>query len=129
MLTHTELVNRQIKLGSEHNLLDANEISDGYHTFGELYKHRITLFIALCRMTAFSMTYSSHPVWRSQAHSDGTQMKGWFLLGINKEHGKQITYHLPIAYWPECNFAETLDKSPFYDEHTSDDVLKRLAQL
>jgi hypothetical protein len=30
--------------------MDTNRISDGYHTFGELYDHRIQLFIALCKM-------------------------------------------------------------------------------
>jgi hypothetical protein len=28
-------------------LINTNQISDGYHTFGELYDHRISLFIAL----------------------------------------------------------------------------------
>lgn len=29
---------------------DAGEVSDGYHTFNELYDHRIKLFITLCRV-------------------------------------------------------------------------------
>lgn len=29
--------------------MDTNLISDWYHTFWELYKHRIHLFIALCK--------------------------------------------------------------------------------
>ena len=27
---------------------ERSKISDGYHTFGELYDHRITLYISLC---------------------------------------------------------------------------------
>jgi hypothetical protein len=27
---------------------DRNDISDGYHTFKELYDHRVKLFVALC---------------------------------------------------------------------------------
>lgn len=27
---------------------DAEQVSDGYHTFGELYAHRCILFAALC---------------------------------------------------------------------------------
>ena len=124
-------LNGLIRLGSEHGLLDTNLISDSYHTFGELYNHRIALFITLCRWvsSAVSPTGKYAPVWRSRAHSDGTYMKGWFLLGINKEHGKQITYHLADQYWDQCAFAETLNAAPWYDEHTPDDVIKRLADL
>ena len=51
-------------------------------------------------------------------------------MGIGKEKGKQITYHLPARYWHEvCEFAEILEKAPEWDGHTSDDVLKRLASL
>lgn len=112
------------------------ECSDGYHTFGELYDHRITLFIALCRMTDNIDRIGDYgsedlTVWRSKYHSDGELAFGgiWFVLGINKEPGKQITYHLPIERWEETNFAETLDKAPAYDDHTSEDVLQRLKRL
>lgn len=33
---------------------DEMEVSDGYHTFDELYDHRITLYIALCRTFKFA---------------------------------------------------------------------------
>ena len=70
---------------------NTNEIADGYHTFGELYEHRIILFIALCRAYSEDVTeYKSVPVWRSKLHSDGTIFDGWFIMGINKEKGKQI---------------------------------------
>ena len=51
------------------------------------------------------------------------------MMGIDKKPGKQITYHLPIAYWDETEFAETLDLAPEWDGHTSDDVLERLRKL
>ena len=98
---------------------DTNLISDGFHTFGELYEHRIVLFIALCCMVKKN-------VWRSRAHSDGSVLDGWFILGIGYAAGEQITYHLPMSKWAETDFAETLDKAPEYDGHTSDDVLRRL---
>ena len=70
-------------------------------------------------------------VWRSKYHSDGELAFGgdWFVLGINKESGNQITYHLPIERWEETDFAETLDKAPEFDGHTPDDVLERLKRL
>lgn len=97
---------------------------DGYHTFDELYDHRITLYIALCRWVE-----PHWQVWRSKLHSDGTSFEGWFVLGINKEKGEQITYHLPMSRWDETDFAETLEKAPDFDRHTPDDVLWRIKHL
>lgn len=129
-----EIINASIKLYSENGYLDANLISDGYHTFGELYEHRITLFIAYCKILSnlFSperISGSKNIIWRSKLHSDGSEFKGWFMLGIYKEKGEQITYHLPISEWENTNFAETLDKAPEWDGHTSEDVLTRLKNL
>lgn len=106
--------------------VDANKISDGYHTFGELYEHRIVLFIALCRTLDGTLPYE---IWRSENHSDGTTMDGWFVLGINKDAGKQMTYHLPMSKWEDTAFASTLSKAPEFDNHTSGDVLERLSNL
>lgn len=107
---------------------DHMEANDGYHSFSELYRHRITLYIALCRF--LSGTETDEPmVWRSKLHSDGSEFLGWFVLGINKEKGKQITYHLPVERWEETDFAETLEKAPDWDGHTSADVLERLKTI
>lgn len=106
---------------------------DGYHTFDELYDHRITLYIALCRRIADNrnlIEYMYEPnVWRSQRHSDGSNIDGWFVLGIGTDKGDQITYHIPNERWDETAFAETLDHAPEWDGHTSDDALTRLKQL
>ena len=108
----------------------SNEISDGYHTMGELYEHRTALFIALCREIAWNPEYQTEEqVWRSKLHSDGKGFKGWFILGINVKDGEQITYHLPISKWADTYFARTLDKCPEWDGHTSKDVLDRLKNL
>ncbi len=117
--------------------VDTNLISDGYHTFGELYEHRITLFIALCRQVQYISEikfrrpnrFDNNGVWRSETMSDGSRWEGWFLLGIGKEKGSQITYHLPVSKWTDCEFAETLAIAPEFDGHTSADVLERLAKL
>ena len=120
-----ERINATIKEGCDTNL-----ISDGYHTFGDLYAHRVALFIALCKEihnNPANQTYNN--VWRTKIHSDGTTWDGWFVLGLNKERGEQITYHLPIKEWETCSFAETLEKAPEFDNHNSKDVLDRLAKL
>lgn len=121
-----ELLNMAIK--SED--MDTNLISDGYHTFGELYEHRIVNFVTVCKMYKSILIYG-HNVWRSKKHSDGELAFGgtWFVLGIGKEQGKQITYHLPIEKWESTSFAETLGMAPEWDGHTSQDVLERLSKL
>lgn len=107
---------------------------DGYHTFDDLYDHRITLYIALCHSLTIKPYHMNDwryrkDVWRTKVHSDGSTWDGWFILGINKKSGNQITYHLPLSRWDETGFAETLEKAPEYDGHTSDDVLLRLKTL
>jgi hypothetical protein len=100
---------------------------DGYHTWDELYDHRITLFIALCRV--IDSPRLNKQTWRSKLHSDGTCLDGWFVLGLGKKTGKQITYHIPLERWDETWFAEIFETAPEYDGHTSDDVLERLKAL
>lgn len=104
---------------------------DGYHTIEELYDHRITLFIVMCHLITDVNSFFHTPkdVWRSKTHHDGSVFDGWFIMGIGKESGKQISYHLPLSRWEETSFAETLDRAPEWDGHTSDDVLQRLKSL
>lgn len=101
---------------------------DGYHTWGELYEHRIELFRALTSFCALG-SYTLHAPWRSKLHSDGTMFDGWFIAGICKIPGHQISYHIPIERWDDFAHCETLPKSPHWDEHTSDDVIERLRKL
>ncbi len=105
--------------------LDIGETSDGYHTFNELYEHRIVLWIALCK----ELNRRDIAVWRSRLHSDGSSFEGWFVLGVRGDVGKQITYHLPLHKWDECDFACTLETAPTFDGHTSADVLERIKKL
>src|SRR4051812_40118429 len=103
------------------------EVSDGYHTMDELYEHRITLFITLCRKMndLYNAKGEGLYPYRSKKHSDGSEMEGWFIMGLNILPGEQITYHLPMSKWEETNFAETLTQMYEWDKHTSNDVLQR----
>lgn len=100
--------------------VDTNLISDGHHTFGELYEHRTELFITIAR---FLQNKTLKNIWRYRVDRD------WFLLGINTTPGKQISYHLPISKWNDTHFAYVYAERPEYDNHTSADVLERLKQL
>lgn len=115
---------------------DTMQVSDGYRTMDELYEHRVTLWIALCRVVEHNRLIidqinktNTYCAWRSKLHSDGTEYEGWFVLGLNGAPGRQITYHLPLSRWEETEFAKTLERAPEYDGHTSADVLERLKRI
>jgi hypothetical protein len=123
----TTALNFLIKNLADDKLIKTDDIRDGYHSFGELYAHRITLFIAFCKMLCDAGEKGR--VWKSQWHADSTRQPGWFILGIDKEPGKQITYHLPMDYWDQTSFVTAIENAPEWDGHTSEDVLKRLKIL
>lgn len=103
--------------------------ADGYKIVKDGRVEKTTLYITLCR--ALYSLYAGK-VWRSKRHSDGEICFGtgtMFVLGIGSEKGKQITYHIPIERWGETEFAETLEKAPEWDGHSSDDVIERLKML
>jgi hypothetical protein len=119
---------------------DLSQVSDGYHTLAELYDHRITLYIALCKAKQRWIHEGDQRnlrdngydklVWRSKKHGDGKPAyKGWFILGIGRKKGEQITYHIPLGRWDETDFAQDLKQAPKWDKHTSADVLYRLKAL
>lgn len=103
-------------------LPDKGEVSDGFHSFKELYDHRIALFIALCNyMDGVQQdTGKERTTWKSKKNSDGSEWDGWFVMGIG--HG--ITYHLPISEWRN-SYSPEIEKG-LWDGHGSQDVLKRL---
>ena len=96
---------------------DKGEVSDGHHTFNELYEHRHALFSALIKRLPLHG-------WKSKLHDDGSMFKGWFIAGFATPHGT-ITYHIPRHLWHEFPCKE-LDKAPKWDGHTSEDVIERL---
>ena len=117
-----ELINLEVE-----NSISAGNISDGCHTFNELYEHRITNFMLVMSLMDDMFSWKQVPVWISRKHSDGSEYEGWFIAGIHTELGKQITYHLPIEKWNEASkFARILGNAPKWDGHTSEDVLERL---
>jgi hypothetical protein len=98
---------------------DVGNVSDGYHTFNELYAHRCSLFAAL--MLAYKDLS-----WISKLHDDGTMFDGWFIAGMNLPSGV-ITYHLPVdQFWDKVSGISELERAPLWDGHTPNDVLLRL---
>lgn len=116
---HAEAIKEALTLATEAEK-PKGEISDGYHTFNELYDHRHSLFCALTK------SYSEKS-WKSKLHSDGTMFDGWFIAGIETGEGN-ATYHLPISWWADFDIDE-LPNAPKWDGHTSADVIVRIRTL
>lgn len=112
-------------------LKNAKNISDGYHTFGELYETRAVLNIALFKYIRWSnkLADGPNPVWRSKLHADNTMFEGMFILGVGSKPGEQITFHYHLDKWDDCDFAETLEKAPEFDGHTPAEALERIKRL
>lgn len=96
-------------------------ISDGYHTFDELYHHRTILFASLINI--LSKCYPERS-WKSWKHSDGTMYDGMFIAGIHTKEG-QVTYHCESRYWPMF-LCQERDFSPKFDGHTPQIAVNRL---
>lgn len=114
-------------------LKSTDHISDWYHTFGELYKHRIHLFMALCRMIAqwrwiSEEWYGKYKIIKSKLHYDWSEFEWWFIVQLETPYW-QISYHLPNVFRDTCDEIEEQERANERDGHTSDDVLDRLLKL
>jgi hypothetical protein len=100
--------------------MDLGEMSDGYHTFNEIYEHRGVLFVAL-------MKCNVDLSWYSLKHNDGSMFKGWMIAGMNLPSGT-ITYHLPNThrFILKDLGIKHLDVAPPWDGHTAKDVIFRI---
>lgn len=127
-IPEVQKINNAIYFGKTIPGFSTGDISDGYHTFDELYEHRIVNFMAVCSLVS---KHTNLLVWRSEKHSDGSKYDGWFILGIGLVKGEQITYHLPMSKWKACAkiVNATMECAPEWDGHTSADVLERLSKL
>lgn len=104
-------------------------ISDGYHTFDELYEFRM-LYNA-----AFVNEYrKNHPesVEMSNRHSDGQECfgGGWFVVNIMLPQGL-ISNHYKDTYHNRWlfNCKENSVARMKYDGHTTKDVIERLTKF
>lgn len=97
----------------EFDVESVGQISDGSHTFDELYYHRMLLFSIICS------TYGDK-AWKSWKHDDGSMFDDYFIVGIETDYG-QFTYHYHKDYWDTFNIKE-LKFAPEWDGHTADDI-------
>lgn len=103
-------------------------ISDGYHTFKELYQQRATLWRFICSYH-FNQFNSKYTVYKCKNHYDGSSYDGMFLSLIIGPDGEQMSFHLDMSLW-ESTAGLEFDNSPVeWDGHTPKDVMDRLEKL
>jgi len=99
---------------------DISKISDGYHTFEELYHHRMVLFAVICN------TYKDK-AWKSWLHSDGTMFDDYFIVGVLTVEG-EYTYHYHKDFWDMFDVNEIIN-APEWDGHKPSDIGRLLSLL
>lgn len=124
-MTIEEKINATIKAANA----DTNIISDGYHTFQELYDFRKVFNAVLFNEWYKQGKYNVH---KSIRHNDGKycfDSNGkWFIVVAVLPTG-QISNHYEIKDWDLFKCA-AVDMALFpFDGHNSGDVLNRLIQL
>lgn len=120
---------------------DKSQLSDGYHTFEELYEFRKVYNAALFNTWAIPkidpnghaqslfghIMYDVHKSWR---HHDGELCfgGGWFIVVAILPTG-QISNHYEAKDWDLFKIPETEKAKYEFDGHTANDVLERLKNL
>jgi hypothetical protein len=119
-----------VTIGQEIELpdnIDPGNVSDGYHTFNELYCFRV-LYNALL----FNSWYKQgrYPVHKSRRHSDGNPCfdGNWFVVMALLPTG-QISNHYEMHYWDLFKIPAMHRAVYDYDGHSNEDCLKRMLGL
>jgi len=113
-----------IDLGND--IVDKGEVSDGYHTFNELYEYRMLYNAAFFNTVALFGLYDVH---KSRKHSDGCYPFGnsnWFVVMAELPTG-QISNHYEMKDWDKFQIPEK-ECANAWDGHTPKDVAERLAK-
>ena len=107
--------------------IETGDVSDGYHTFNELYDFRKMYNAGLFNDWARQSRYSVH---KSERHFDGELCfgGGWFIVIAVLPTG-QISNHYEMKDWALFQCPDYERALYEFDGHTSTDILKRLGNL
>jgi hypothetical protein len=108
-------INDQIEDYKKETGNSVDDISDGYHSFGDLYKHR-TYLLALAMI---HMPYA----WKARVHEDGTMFDDMFVVGFPTPAG-MVTYHCDNEFWNDFK-VPVIPHAPHFDGYSDKDVLDR----
>ena len=106
---------------------DMGEVSDGYHSFNELYEYRMLYNAALFNEFAKQGLYDVH---KSRKHADGEFPFGdqnWFIVMAELPTG-QISNHYEMKDWDKFQIPEK-PLANKWDGHTPKDVAERLTSF
>ena len=105
---------------------DKSQISDGYHTFAELYDYRRVYNAMLVNEYAKQGLYNVHKSWK---HNDWQECfgGGWFVVQMELPTG-QISNHYEAKHWNEFQ-CEEQEVSDAWDGHTPQQALERMMQF
>ena len=114
-------------MNEDNTKVDMGEVSDGYHTFNELYEYRMLYNAALFNEFAKQGLYDVH---KSRKHSDGCYPFGdsnWFIVMAELPTG-QISNHYEMKDWDKFQIPEK-PLANKWDEHSPRDVADRLTSF
>lgn len=102
---------------------DMGEVSDGYHTFNQLYHQRAVLFATI-------VNNFKHYSWKSLKHEDNKYCFDsdgkWFIVGIDTPKGSYTYHYETDKYWNMFD-CEVLKCAKHWDGHTEEDVTRLLS--
>ena len=105
----------------------AQNTSDGYHTFAELYEYRMAYNVAL--FNEWALQHNKYEVHKSMCHSDGELcFDGDYFVVVAQLPTGQISNHYKLKHWNLFRIPEH-PKAHLYDGHTSEEALCRLKNL
>ena len=112
---HRQLAEWLKELKETKEMIESGDLSDGYHTFNQLYHQRAMLFATI-------VNQNSDKAWKTHKHEDGEPCfgGGWFLVTIDTPQGA-YGYHYEDKYWDIFKCKE-LEKAKHWDGYTEEDV-------
>lgn len=118
-MTDTEIKRRKAICEAAH-VDKIDDVSDGFHTFRQLYYQRMMLFATIVKQ-------NKDKAWKSLRHEDGELCfgGGWFIVGIDTPEGS-YTYHYEDNYFSLFDCKE-LERAKHWDGHTEKDVIRLLS--
>lgn len=103
-------------------MTDTGQISDGYHTFDELYEYRMLYNAHAVK----GWLFSGYDVVKSWRHADGEECfgGGWFIVTAQLPTG-QVSNHYEAKHW-DLFHCPAVDLPPEWDVHTPQQAAQRL---
>lgn len=113
-------VRRQRAICEVAGVSEIDDVSDGFHTFRQLYYQRMMLFATIVKQ-------NRDKAWKSLRHEDGELCfgGGWFIVGIDTPEGS-YTYHYEDVFYTLFDCVE-LKCGKHWDGHTEEDVTRLLS--